>query len=152
MMAFFKENPDPNQARNEDMIPPYYGRDPRSFYPDRDMPPQQACGPVGQAQPKSFVGGQPDATSVTSDYDKSVKDQNVGILALRRDLAWALMQLNSNFQVCRKGWNGKGMYIQKVQAILPYEAWTMMRTAQGTFIPWLCSQADFYAQDWEIRT
>lgn len=146
-MAFFKENPDPNQARNEDMIPPYYGRDPRSFYPDRDMPPQQACG-TGQAQPsKSYVGGQPDATSVTSDYDKLV-----GSILGRTDLAWALMQLNSNFQVRRKGWNGKGMYIQKVQAILPYEAWTMMRTAQGTFIPWLCSQADFYAQDWEIRT
>ena len=26
----------------------------------------------------------------------------------------------------------------------------MMRTAQGTAIPWLCSQSDLLADDWEV--
>lgn len=59
-----------------------------------------------------------------------------------------------NGNVCaRRGWNGKNMFIelQKPDAhskmTLPY---VFMHTAQGDKVPWLCSQTDFLAEDWEI--
>jgi len=30
--------------------------------------------------------------------------------------------------------------------------WVGMNTTQGEFVPWLCSQTDFLATDWEIVT
>lgn len=74
-------------------------------------------------------------------------------------------------RVRRAGWNGKGMYLVfqagypggipinkntseatglpegTVCKFLPY---IMMCTADGTFVPWLCSQTDLLAEDWEI--
>lgn len=73
--------------------------------------------------------------------------------------------------MCRLGWNGKGMYIvyQKgypngipinqntasatglpegtVCKFLPY---IIMRTADGSFVPWLASQTDILSNDWEF--
>lgn len=66
----------------------------------------------------------------------------------------------------RSGWNGKGMFIFLVpgsrfkvnraplMGIYPegteiqYEPHIDMRTAQGTVVPWLASQADMLAMDW----
>jgi hypothetical protein len=51
--------------------------------------------------------------------------------------------------VTRKGWNGTGMHLYLVDGdgrILPY---VMMFTAQGQLVPWLCSQTDLLATDWE---
>lgn len=74
-------------------------------------------------------------------------------------------------RVRRAGWNGKGMYLVfqagypdgipinkntseatgipegTVCKFLPY---IMMRTATGEFVPWLCSQTDLLAEDWEL--
>lgn len=74
-------------------------------------------------------------------------------------------------RVRRAGWNGKGMWLayQKgypdgipinentanatgipkgtVCKFLPY---IMMCTATGEFVPWLCSQTDLLAEDWEL--
>lgn len=74
-------------------------------------------------------------------------------------------------KVRRAGWNGKGMFCVfqagypngipinrntaeatgipegTVCSFLPY---IMMRTAGGEFVPWLCSQTDLLAEDWEI--
>lgn len=74
-------------------------------------------------------------------------------------------------KVRRAGWNGKGMFLvaQKgypdgipinentanatgipkgtVCKFLPY---IMMFTADGSFVPWLCSQTDLLAEDWEL--
>ncbi len=74
-------------------------------------------------------------------------------------------------KVAREGWNGKGMYLvfQKaypegipinkntadatgipagtVCKFLPY---ILMRTAGGEFVPWLASQTDLLAVDWEV--
>lgn len=76
-------------------------------------------------------------------------------------------------KVRREGWNGKGMFLvyQKgypdgipinentanatglpkgtVCKFLPY---IMMYTAQGDFVPWLASQTDLLATDWEVAT
>lgn len=88
---------------------------------------------------------------------------------------WALQQLRMGKKVCRRGWNGKGMYIvlQKgypdgipinentanatgmdrgtVCRFLPY---LMMKTADDkpSFVPWLASQTDLLSFDWEYST
>lgn len=55
--------------------------------------------------------------------------------------------------VARAGWNGKGMWLalqvpdEHSKMTLPY---VYMRTAQGELVPWLCSQTDLLASDWEI--
>lgn len=56
-------------------------------------------------------------------------------------------------RVAREGWNGKGMYLEaqfpndKSKMTEPY---VYMKTADGGLIPWMCSQADFFAGDWLI--
>ena len=52
----------------------------------------------------------------------------------------------------RKGWNGKGMSLE-LQTPDSHskmsEPYVFMNTVQGGRIPWLCSQADLLADDWE---
>ena len=80
----------------------------------------------------------------------------------------ALEALKSGQRVCRKGWNGKGMFLFLVPGstfqvnrppllgIYPegteinYHAHVDMKTADGQVVPWLCSQTDMLAEDWEI--
>jgi hypothetical protein len=56
-------------------------------------------------------------------------------------------------KVKRTGWNGKGMYISlqtpdaNSKMTLPY---IYMKTVQGDLVPWLASQTDILAEDWEI--
>ena len=65
---------------------------------------------------------------------------------------WAIVQLQQGNRVCRSGWNGKGMWLKlqtpdaKSKMTLPY---VYMSTAQGDLVPWLCSQTDLLAKDWE---
>lgn len=65
--------------------------------------------------------------------------------------AVALMRLGLRVQ--RAGWNGKGMWLA-LQVPTPQskmtEPYVYMRTAQGGLIPWLCSQADLLADDWQV--
>ena len=55
-------------------------------------------------------------------------------------------------QFRRSGWNGKNMWIQlqvpdeHSKMTLPY---VYMKTAQGDLVPWVISQTDLLAQDWE---
>ena len=55
-------------------------------------------------------------------------------------------------RVRRKGWNGKGMWLMMyhegecLPMGLPFIA---MRTVTGEMVPWLCSQTDLLALDWE---
>ena len=65
----------------------------------------------------------------------------------------ALILLKGGKKVRRKGWNGKGMWIYlqvpntKSKMSLPY---IYMKTADDMFVPWLVSQTDILAHDWEI--
>lgn len=85
----------------------------------------------------------------------------------------ALGHLKNGIRMSRKGWNGKGMWLAyqagypdgipinantaratglpegTVCKFLPY---IMMRTAGGEFVPWLASQTDVLAEDWETAT
>jgi hypothetical protein len=68
------------------------------------------------------------------------------------NIGWAVEQLLAGERVRRSGWNGKGMWIElqrpdaNSKMSLPY---VFMSTAQGQLVPWLCSQTDLLADDWE---
>jgi hypothetical protein len=80
----------------------------------------------------------------------------------------ALESLKSGDRVARMGWNGKGMFLFLVPGsvftvnrppllgIYPegteitYCPHVDMRTADGSIVPWLASQTDILANDWEV--
>ena len=69
------------------------------------------------------------------------------------NIGWAVKQMQNGQSVCRKGWNGKGqslsLQVQDANSkmTLPY---VYIKTVQGQLVPWLCSQTDLLAIDWEI--
>ncbi|HEC2551352.1 DUF2829 domain-containing protein [Raoultella ornithinolytica] len=85
----------------------------------------------------------------------------------------AIEALKQGKKVARAGWNGKGMWVVVVkppQTATPpdmrYDVkvgdeytfvpgvkllpWIGMKTADGGFVPWLASQTDVLAEDWQI--
>jgi hypothetical protein len=84
------------------------------------------------------------------------------------DIGFAKLRLDEGKKVARRGWNGKGMFLYKVQGSkfvvnreplssileegteVTYNPHVNMYTADGSCVPWLCSQTDFFAEDWEI--
>ena len=83
-------------------------------------------------------------------------------------IGWAVKQMQNGDRVRRSGWNGKGMFLFLVPGstfkvnrapllgIYPegteinYHAHVDMKTATGEIVPWLCSQSDLLATDWEL--
>lgn len=71
------------------------------------------------------------------------------------NFGWTLQQLKEGQRMQRAGWNGKGMWIAlqtptaQSKMTLPY---IYMSTAQGDLVPWLASQADLLATDWQLAT
>lgn len=71
------------------------------------------------------------------------------------NIGQALVLLRAGEFVRRSGWNGKGAWIglQRPSAELhPHEMtvpFVYMHTSQGESVPWLCSQTDLLAEDWE---
>lgn len=69
------------------------------------------------------------------------------------NIGQAVTLLQAGHRVCRAGWNGKDMYLElqvpdkRSKMTLPY---VYMRTAQSDLVPWLCSQSDLLANDWEL--
>jgi len=67
------------------------------------------------------------------------------------DFGWALEQLKAGHRVFRKGWNGKGMYLElqisdaHSKMTLPY---IYMSTVTEDLVPWVASQTDILATDW----
>ena len=78
----------------------------------------------------------------------------------------ALSKMRDGCRVCRSGWNGKDMYVYIGRCELEYpplkeeEVWKdgvfpesefiIMKTADKKLIPWLASQTDLLANDWEV--
>ena len=108
--------------------------------------------------------------AVLTDEDKSAKDWCVCIWVdkpMAFDFSWALTQLKRGKRVARSGWNGKDMFlylvagstfkvdrppllgIYKEGTEISYHAHIDMKTAQGDCVPWLASQTDILANDWE---
>lgn len=85
------------------------------------------------------------------------------------DFSDALQLLKMGSRLSREGWNGRDMYVVRqkgypdgihinantaeatgepegsLHRFLPY---LMMKTADGSFVPWLASQTDILAEDW----
>jgi hypothetical protein len=74
-------------------------------------------------------------------------------------------------RIARSGWNDKGMYVsyQKgypngiainqntadatglpVGTVCKFLPYLMMKTVDGSFVPWLASQTDILAEDWTV--
>ena len=69
------------------------------------------------------------------------------------DFGDAVRALKAGRRVARRGWNGKGMHLEMQtpdahsKMSLPY---VFMFTACKNRVPWLASQTDILAEDWEI--
>ena len=87
-----------------------------------------------------------------------------GILPKTERLSFgdAVAALKEGLRVERAGWNGKGMWlglvntgyydvgcsvVNDIDSLLP---WIGMKTADNKFVPWLASQTDVLAEDWQI--
>lgn len=85
------------------------------------------------------------------------------------DLGQAFEALKKGKKIYRIGWNGKGMFLFMVgrsqinasndPALAPFITGmvtmlehVLMKTSDGSLVPWLCSQIDSLADDWEIIT
>ena len=80
----------------------------------------------------------------------------------KKDFGWALNALRKGKAVARKGWNGKGIYIKlqtpdaNSKMTLPYiyivtnGLVTDNPNAPKGTVPWLASQTDMLAEDWEV--
>lgn len=80
----------------------------------------------------------------------------------KKDFGWALRCLKQGKAVARKGWNGKGIYIKlqtpdvNSKMTLPYiyivtnGLVTVNPNAPKGTVPWLASQTDMLAEDWEV--
>lgn len=73
----------------------------------------------------------------------------------------AIRFLKRGLKVARKGWNGKGMYLERVDPYMnrqfkltetdpagTFLPWIGIKTADNGFVPWIASQADMLAEDW----
>lgn len=79
------------------------------------------------------------------------------------DFSWALRMLKIGKRVARTGWNGKGMWLTlatyararvdltstKTSTLSDF---IVMKTADNTLVPWLASQTDLLAEDWELAS
>lgn len=86
-----------------------------------------------------------------SGTDAHLKNHPAGVSG--NDIGWAVSTMQRGERVCRRGWNGNRMWI----ALVPEDrtqplrrlAYVEMFTVDGTIVPWLCSQSDLLAMDWE---
>lgn len=84
------------------------------------------------------------------------------------DFGKALTALKDGKRVARQGWNGEGMFLFLVGGsnftvnrepllsimgegtVVTYRPHIDMKDAQGKIAPWLASQTDLLADDWEL--
>jgi hypothetical protein len=77
------------------------------------------------------------------------------------DFSDALRLVKKGHRLARAGWNGRSMFIFYAETAhaTPAKTWPTgqvtydphidLRTATGHFVPWLASQTDLLADDWE---
>lgn len=75
------------------------------------------------------------------------------------NIGWAIAALEAGERVRRTGWNGKGMWL-KLQVPDEHSKMTLpyvyieypeghVAYPGGSRVPWICSQTDLLARDWE---
>lgn len=91
-----------------------------------------------------------------------------------KTIGWAVKKLQDGQRVRRFGWNGKGLWLVLIKGSewdMPHHKdlslsgpgggnikdgyqwrsdFVAMRAADGALVPWLCSQTDLLATDWEL--
>ncbi len=86
------------------------------------------------------------------------------------DFSDALIACKAGSKITRAGWNGPGQYVVHQKGypdgiainantaeatgipqgtVCKFAPYLMIRNAQGVFVPWLASQGDLLAVDWE---
>jgi hypothetical protein len=76
-------------------------------------------------------------------------------------IGWAVNHLRLGHKIRRKGWNSSNLWVTMVPAGAtqvpekfaggyPTTAGFYMKTAHDELVPWLCSQIDLAAGDWEL--
>lgn len=115
-------------------------------------------------------GGKPNTKQYAGYVSWSPKEQFEKAYQPTTSLSFghAVQALKEGNKVARAGWNGKGMFLFLVPGstfkvnrapllgIYPegteinYNAHIDMKTADGSIVPWLASQTDVLADDWEI--
>ena len=72
---------------------------------------------------------------------------------MNNTIGWAIKQMQNGDRVTRQGWNGPDQYLElqipdeNSKMTLPY---IYIKTVQGDLVPWLASQTDILATDWEL--
>lgn len=91
------------------------------------------------------------------------KPQKAEVIMEPHSFGWAIKQLKAGEAVRRRGWNGKGIWISLqlvdehsfMSAPYIYMDTTNLETdnpeAPKVRVPWLASQTDMLAEDWEIQ-
>jgi hypothetical protein len=82
------------------------------------------------------------------------------MLVKNLDFGVVVFSLKNNYLARRAGWNGVNMFIIQVNSsgfgdnskipIGESRPFIMMYDAQGMYVPWLASQTDILAEDWEV--
>lgn len=104
-------------------------------------------------------------------FEKAYRETgNHSITTDKLTFSEAIELLKQGKKLAREGWNGKGMFIYYVPEnkypasgnklgtmsgifeddLVPYGAYLAMKTAQNNVVPWLASQTDVLAEDWQI--
>ena len=113
-----------------------------------------------------------EAQNLIDSYSKRETTDSGSVLPKIERLSFgdAVAALKEGLRVARKGWNGKGMFLYYVPEnkypasrnehgtmigvfeddMVPYGAYIAMKTAQNNVVPWLASQTDVLAEDWQI--
>ncbi len=63
----------------------------------------------------------------------------------------AVAMLKEGERVTRKGWNGKGMYLELQRPDAHSKmtrSYIYMKTVDDQLVPWVASQTDILAEDW----
>lgn len=105
-----------------------------------------------------------EAQALIDSYSKRETTDSGSVLPKTERLSFgdAVAALKEGLRVAREGWNGKGMWlglvdtgyydvgfsvVGEINLLLP---WIGMKTADNKFVPWLASQTDVLAEDWQI--
>lgn len=102
--------------------------------------------------------------------DNKIEAQDVIPEGATFDFGTAVEALKQGARVAREGWNGKGMFLYYVPEnkypasrnehgtmvgvfeddMVPYREYLAMKTVDNQVVPWVASQTDVLAEDWQI--
>jgi hypothetical protein len=80
---------------------------------------------------------------------------------VKHDIGWAVKKIREGCRITRTGWNGRNMWLglRRPEGLQSFpttivsanmtQEFVYMKTAQGEYVPWLCSQTDLLSEDFE---